>query len=292
MNRTDAIVFMVFGQSNAVGHILPMRQEDKILQPMKNVFGLSRTLNQSFDNQELHWTGYTSFDMNLAEAQDDTYSIVNCIARLWQDAIDAGKDLPDLHIVHIAIGAQGITEKYMWYPDRKETLIPGPLGTVDISLYPFTLHILSLLADSFQKLGKTYQIGAMHWLGGAEDVSEPVAELDKVLDGIYLRMFREMRQCAGENFPITLHKLEYPDRTMDMDPSGNFLKSMYFVNAEFEFLSRTCENVHTFDNRFAPHYIPGIRGNGLYLDIDVVHHTEKTNRWIAQVLMDDLLKDI
>jgi len=85
----DAAVFILLGQSNAVGHILPMRQEDKILEPMKNVFGLSRTLNQSFDNKELRWTGYTSFDMNLAESQDDTYSIANCLARIWQDAVDA-----------------------------------------------------------------------------------------------------------------------------------------------------------------------------------------------------------
>lgn len=133
MKCTDAVVFMLFGQSNAVGHILPMRQEDKILKPLKNVFGLSRTWNQSFDNQELHWTGYTSFDMNLGESQDDTYSIANCLAKIWQDSIDAGAVLPDLHIIHIAIGAQGITEEFMWYPDREKKLIPGPLGTVDIS---------------------------------------------------------------------------------------------------------------------------------------------------------------
>ena len=29
MKHTDAAVFLLFGQSNAVGHNLPMRQEDK-----------------------------------------------------------------------------------------------------------------------------------------------------------------------------------------------------------------------------------------------------------------------
>ena len=75
MRSKDAAVFLLFGQSNAVGHILPMREADKILEPMKNVFGLSRRLNQSFDIGELRWTGYTSFDMNLAETQDHTYSV-------------------------------------------------------------------------------------------------------------------------------------------------------------------------------------------------------------------------
>lgn len=290
MKKTDAAVFMLFGQSNAVGHILPMRQEDTIRRPLKNVFGLSRTLNQSFDIKELQWTGYTSHDMNLAETQDDTYSIANCLAQLWQERVDAGEDLPDLHIVHIAIGAQGITEKFMWYPDREKKMIPGSLGTVDISMYPFALHILSLLKDSFEKLGKTYEIMGMHWLGGAEDMTIPVEDLNRVLDGLYLRLFRQMREAAGQNFPVILYKLEYPDRAMDMDPSGNYLKQMYFVNGTFEFLSRTCEGVSVFDNRMIPFYDPHVRGNGLYQNVDVVHHTEQTNRWIAQWIMSEYRK--
>ena len=290
MKKTDAAVFMLFGQSNAVGHILPMRQEDTIRRPLKNVFGLSRTLNQSFDIKELQWTGYTSHDMNLAETQDDTYSIANCLAQLWQERVDAGEDLPDLHIVHIAIGAQGITEKFMWYPDREKKMIPGSLGTVDISMYPFALHILSLLKDSFAKLGKTYEIMGMHWLGGAEDMTIPVEDLNRVLDGLYLRLFRQMREAAGQNFTVILYKLEYPDRAMDMDPSGNYLKQMYFVNGTFELLSRTCECVSVFDNRMIPFYDPYVRGNGLYQNVDVVHHTEQTNRWITQWILSEYRK--
>lgn len=290
MKQTDAVVFLLFGQSNAVGHILPMREEDKILQPMKNVFGLSRTLNQSFDIQELQWAGYTSFDMNLAETQDHTYSIANCLAQLWQDQVDTGTDLPDLHIIHIAIGAQGVTEKFMWYPDREKKIIPGELGTVDISMYPFALHILSLLEDSFKRLGKTYEIMGMHWLGGAEDMIIPIETLNKVLDDLYLQMFRDMRKAAGCDFPVILYKLEYPGRAMDMDSSGNYLKRMYFINATFEFLSRTCENVRIFDNRWIPFYDPYVRGNGLYQDVDVVHHTELTNRWITQWILTDYQK--
>ena len=286
MKRTDAAVFLLFGQSNAVGHILPMRQEDKILEPMPNVFGLSRTLNQSFDNQQLYWSGYTSFDMNLGETQDDTYSIANCLAQLWQARINGGEELPDLYIVHIAIGAQGITDKFMSYPDRERKLIPGPLGVADIALYPFALHILSLLQDSFQKLGKTYEIFGMHWLGGHEDVGRPIEELTGVLDEIYLRLIREMRECAGVAFPIVLHNLDYPDRAFEVDSSGKTLKNMHYINGEFDYLSRICSNVSIFYNTDAPHYIPNVRGNGLYLDVDAVHHTEQTNRWIAQTIFE------
>ena len=286
MKPADAVVFLLFGQSNAVGHILPMRQEDKILEPMPNVFGLSRTLNQSFDNQQLYWSGYTSFGMNLGETQDDTYSIANCLAQLWQARINGGEELPDLYIIHIAIGAQGVTENFMWYPDREKKLIPGPLGVADIALYPFALHILSLLQDSFQKMDKTYEILGMHWLGGHEDIGRPIEELAQVLDGIYLRMFREMREQTGMEFPIVLHNLDYPDGALTYDPSGKSLKTMYYINGEFEYLSRICQKVHIFYNTDAPHYVPNVRGNGLYLDVDAVHHTEQTNRWIAQTIFE------
>lgn len=126
----SAAVFVLLGQSNAVGHALPMCEKDRIIKPMKNVFGLSRKYNQSFDNLQLLWSGYTSFDMNLAEEQDNTYSVANCLARLWQDEINTGNrnNLPDLYIVHIAIGAQGITDGYMWSPNYEKNLFRGSLA--------------------------------------------------------------------------------------------------------------------------------------------------------------------
>ena len=129
-------VFMLFGQSNAVGHAMPMEEKDYINEPLKNVFGLNREPNQSYDISELKFTGYTSFGMNLAETQDNTYSVANCLARRWQDEIDAGNpnNLPDLYIIHIAIGSQGLLD--MWNMEREKVMKPGPLGTVDISMYP------------------------------------------------------------------------------------------------------------------------------------------------------------
>ena len=48
---------MLFGQSNAVGHAVPMKEEDRIRVPLRNVYGLSRERNQSYDNPELYWSG-------------------------------------------------------------------------------------------------------------------------------------------------------------------------------------------------------------------------------------------
>ena len=55
-----AAVFVLLGQSNAVGHKVPMDEKDQIREPLKNVFGLKREDNQSFTNEELCWSGYTS----------------------------------------------------------------------------------------------------------------------------------------------------------------------------------------------------------------------------------------
>ena len=103
-----AAVFIMLGQSNAVGHDLPMCREDYITAPLTDVFGLHRAENQSFDVTHLTWRGYESGGMNLAEEQDHTYSVPNCLARQWQDAIDNGQPLPSLYILHIAIGAEGV----------------------------------------------------------------------------------------------------------------------------------------------------------------------------------------
>ena len=282
-NKNRAVVFMLFGQSNAVGHGIPMKDEDRITVPLKNVFGLSRELNQSYNNTRLDWSGYLSAGMNLAEEQDDTYSVANCLARRWQDALDAGRDLPDLYIIQIAIGAQGVTEQFMWYPERAPKLVPGPLGTVDISLYPFALRILMLVGASFRELGKTPEF-LMHWRGGEEDTTVHVEQLEGVLEGIYLRMFNGFYSALGTKFPIVLHYMPFYERSMEMDPSGEEWRSMQYIDAMFEKLVREHDNISLFDPRRAPFYVPDTREHNLYIE-DAVHYTPEVNDWVASEIM-------
>ena len=53
----DAAVFILLGQSNAVGHSLQMNAEDEIKTPLKNVYGLHRDYNQKLDLEELKARG-------------------------------------------------------------------------------------------------------------------------------------------------------------------------------------------------------------------------------------------
>lgn len=285
MKSQKAAVFILLGQSNAVGHGVPMKKEDIIDKPLKNVFGLSRAKNQSFENTELCWSGYTSHGMNLAEEQDNTYSVANCLAALWQEEIDKGAFLPDLHIIQIAIGAQGVTDKYMWFPQRENRLIPGVLGTVDISLYPFSMHIFSLLDESFEKLGKDYEIIGLHWRGGEEDTQADDAVLSAELQKIYSDIINGFNKVLNTP-PVVMHRICAHDRMNEVDPTGKQLERMNFINTVFEKLQASYENVSLFDVRKAPQFIPDVRCNGIFIE-DAVHFKPEVNNWVASSVLEN-----
>ena len=292
MNLSNkAAVFILLGQSNAVGHKVPMETKDKICEPLKNVFGLKREDNQSFTNNELYWSGYTSDGMNLGEEQDHTYSVANCLAGLWQDEINSGNksNLPDLYIVHIAIGGQGVREKYMWYPGRDKKLLPGKGKEIDISLFPLTTHILSLLKKSLEKEGKTELFTTLHWRGGEEDAVAKKDVIEPVLKETYKTLFNGFYTAIGERVSTVLHKIVAHDRYFELKPTGEWLESMHYVNEVFNELSEENENITIFDVCNAPHFVHDIRGNGIFLD-DVIHFTSETNRWVAQQIFDSYKK--
>lgn len=291
MKKTDAAVFILFGQSNAAGHWIPMEKCDIIDKPLKNVFGLSRELNQTFDNKKLFWSGYKSSGMNLAEPVDDTYSVANCLAMRWQGEIDLGGELPDLYIVHIAVGGQGVTEGYMWNPDYEKKLETGKGGDidVDISLYPYALHILSMVDDSFKEMEKTYDIIGLHWRGGENDFTVPEDELANNLQKTYKHMFDGFRKALNINAEIVLHRLYDFEKADQVDPSGEHRKSTEYINYVFESLAKEDENISVFDVGLCPWYKEGVRGNGIFIE-DVVHYNPETNAWVAKKIYDEYVK--
>lgn len=288
MKKDKAAVFILLGQSNAVGHGTPMAEEDKIATPLKNVFGLHREQNQSFEMNKLTWSGYISSGMNLGETQDDTYSVANCLAAQWQARIDSGESLPDLYIVQIAIGAQGVMPRYMWYPGREKQLIPGKLGTAKISLYSFTRHIFSLLSQSFREMGKEYEIIGLHWRGGENDATVPAEEVRASLEEIYETLLAGFWEDLGE-VSVVLHRLACPDRMNVLDPTGGFLKTMHYINRLFEKLEAKYPNVSIFDPRNAPQFVPDEPGNGLFIK-DKVHFTPQVNAWVAGQIIKNFIQ--
>ena len=276
-------VFILLGQSNATGHGIPMAPEDRIETPLNNVFGLHRQPNQSLEIGELEWSGYTSDGMNLAETQDHTWSVANALAKFWQAAIDGGAKLPDLYIIQIAIGAQGVRQGYMWYPDRPPKLIPGKLGTVDISLHPFSMHIFSLLKES---LGE-YAIIGLHWRGGENDAYDDPEQMYDMVQPVYTRLLEDWDRILDKP-PIILHRIVAHERYTDRDPSGRKLESMHIINRVFDEMAEKYPNVSVFDVRACPEFIPDVRGNGIFKS-DMVHFTPEVNRWVAKKILEEQL---
>ncbi|MBQ7761326.1 MAG: hypothetical protein IJ400_04650 [Clostridia bacterium] len=276
-------VFMIFGQSNATGHAMPMKEEDYISTPLKNVFGLNRDKNQSFDIDTLTFEGYTSFGMNLAETQDNTYSVPNQLAEIWQADIDNGADLPDLYIVQISIGSQGLYD--MWNMEMERKLIPGILGKVDISLFPFTVHILKLLNKYFKDNDLEPDFVGMHWRGGEQEVRRPIESLvDGKLKNDYKTFFTALREAIGYQVPIVLHKMPYVQVFLKEDPTGSHLGIMTYINFVFEQITFEMEKVKIFDPTKCPLYNPAIWDSGIYR-WDLIHYTGELNLWVAEEIL-------
>ena len=280
----DAAVFVLLGQSNAVGHALPMAKKDIIDVPLERVYGLEAKENQSFSGDFLVFKNFVSAGMNLGETQDNTYSVSNCMAKLWDKRQKNGENIPDLYVIQIAIGAQGITKKFMWYPDRAKKLIPGELGKADISLYPLTIHIIKLLGK-WLKEGDREVVG-IHWIGGENDVEAADDELCE-LGSLYGRMLNDFENELFDA-PVVFHKIVCKDRMSDLDKSGKFLENMNFINSTFEKLEKKYKNVTVFDPTKAPYYKKDVRGNGIFGD-DVVHFTKEMNFWKAEQIIEEYL---
>lgn len=287
--KKSAAVFVLLGQSNASGHATPMRDEDKIKKPLKNVFGLSKAKNQSFEIKELSWEGYVSAGMNLGENLDDTYSLANCLAQAWQDEIDRGVELPDLHIVQIAVGSQGVGSPYMWYPDKEKVLVPGTHRTSDIALYPFTKHILSLVSDSLDRLGKYPERVMLHWRGGEEDASHKKEEIEVTIPALYKRIFSGLRKSLGLPCEITLHKFRYKERCYALDSSGEIYRSMLYINDLFDSLAEELDTTTCFDIGNAPFFEEETPHHGVYSEEDLIHYNERANRYVAEKIITEYL---
>lgn len=277
-------IFMLFGQSNAVGHAMPMKEEDIIREPLNNVWGLYREPNQSFDTEKLKFSHYTSFGMNLAETQDNTYSVANQLARLWQNEIDSGNEagLPDLYVIQIAIGSQGLFD--MWNMQRARKLIPGKLGDVDISLYPFTCHILKLLREHLDRCELEPVFVGLHWRGGEQETRRDAEFLKENLKSEYKKFFAGLRSAIGYNVPVTLHRMPFVDVMKKEDPSGAHLANMNYINQVFDELAVEQELTSTFEPTMCPFYDQYAWDKNIFR-WDLIHYTGELNTWVAEEIL-------
>ena len=280
--KQPAPVLIVFGQSNAHAHGVSLPPEERGLPPCTRVFTLPCVPNQAFSPAPVVWEGYTSLGTNLGADAEETACLPTYLARMWEEE----PDLPPLYIIRISIGAQGVTEKYMWYPDAPRRLRPGPHGIADISLFPLSCDVLRRAADDLAARGLKPVILGLHWLGGEEETGVPVEKLD-VLPDIYHRLFRGWRDAVGVPLPIFLYLIRSEERSASI---GEDPRCIQTINKVFRDLADEDPSVSVVDPRDCPFYDPGEPlVNGIFSP-DGNHLAARTHRWFAETILADAKK--
>ena len=137
-------------------------------------------------------------------------------------------------------------------------------------------------------MDKQYEIMNLYWRGGENDIETPVEVLKTKLKTMYEEMFGEFYKAIGYRVPVTLNKILCREIMAQRDPSGEYLKSMNYINEMFEDLSKEHRNISMFDSRNAPFYKENKSGNGLFIS-DLVHYTPETNWWNAKRILEDYI---
>ena len=88
---------------------------------------------------------------------------------------------------------------------------------------------------------------------------------------------------------MVLHKIVCPDRCNDLDPSGEKLRRMEYINEVFMRLAEKYGG-EVFDATRAPQFLPDVRGNGIFIE-DCVHYTPEVNAWVAEEILRNYIKD-
>ena len=273
---TKAAVIFISGQSNAHAHGQFLAPEDRITEPLKNVFSLDRETNQSFEITDVIWSGYTTAGMNLGEKQDHTCCLAYYFATLWQAAINRGERLPDLYIVQISIGSQGIING-MWNRDKEKVMNPGILGKIDISLFPWAQQVQHLAMENLRKSGKNPVILGWHWIGSEHEVWKDAFDR-KDLQERYDYFFDKMLASMGQHCPLWLYKInaEHFCQTHDIQlyASENINKALWWQ-------AQRHKDVHMVRPDHCPWWNAEEPLRGIYAPDDA-HYLPKVQQWFAE----------
>lgn len=281
---TKAAVLFINGQSNATAHQQFLLEEDKILTPMKNVFGLDRNPNQSFDITDVTWSGWTSMGKNLGETQDHTASLAYFVAKKWQAAIDEGKDLPDLYIVQLSIGSQGIING-MWNRDKELIIKPGRHGEADISLLPLALHINKLVMKNLTDAGKNPEVIGWHWIGCEQEMWYE-AYLREDFGERYDYHFDVMRESMGGDVPTYLYKT-----CIRSALEKNNLSLVIEDNINNELVRQAGRfGAKLVDARKSPYWDENDNLCYGVLASDRAHYVSKVQEWFADEFLGEIIK--
>lgn len=281
--KQNVPVLIICGQSNAHGHGTRLAEHEKVMEPLRNVWGLSREHNQEYGLSWVKWSRFVSYGMNLGEVQDHTCCLATEFARMWQTYRDKGMNLPDLYIIQISIGAQGIAKherggNNMWYPGRKKVMTKGSLGEVDISLYPLAMEILPLAMQSIRDQGYNPCVIGLHWNQWETEVDTGGKSVEEARQN-YSELFSGFRKAIGQSFPIYLYR---PLSDVYANPEG-----VEGINQLFNEFVREDDNMKLIDLSQSDLFDLARIDKGIFQK-DLVHYTGEVQKWFAKYQWDRL----
>ena len=194
----DAPIYLDAGQSNAEAWGSTLAVGDQINTPLTNVFVLTNA-NQDYSRTDVTWTGYTSGNAMIGDnptAQRPTTAYY--IAKEWQRRINAGEALPNLYILHVAHGSQGIHPSLggagMWSYLRSDTATD--------SYYHMTRHLLSLAIRNLQTAGKNVRFLGCNWNQWESEIAFTQEAADEAT-GSFRAIINGFSDAVGTDIPFT-----------------------------------------------------------------------------------------
>lgn len=282
--QEKAAVLFISGQSNAHAHAQFLPEQDRITTPLKNVFALDRDPNQSFAITDVVWSGFTTQGKNLGETQDHTASFAYFFAKQWQSAIDGGAKLPDLYIVQISIGSQGILNG-MWNRDKEKVMQPGTLDTVNISLFPWAQQVNRLAMENLRRNGKNPVVIGWHWIGSEQDMQNQTY-LQEDFQQRYDFFFDAILASIGQACPVFLYKINCKRFAARRELP---LEKVDSVNQELQRQVARLPDAQMVDAAQCPLWDPEKEHNGIYA-ADDAHYLAQTQEWFAQTFYAQVMR--
>lgn len=278
LKNADAAVLYIAGQSNAHAHAQALPEEEKLRFGLKHVFTLDHRIDRSLDNKSLIWRQFTSEYNNLGEHQDDTATLGYYTALEWEKRIEQGEKLPDLYIVQISIGAQGVANG-MWNMEMEKKLVNDDVTPVP--LYHLAMHIYSLVYEDLKARYKNPAAIGWHWIGSESDAVKEYADIP-TMPAYLERFFDDMFSAIGFECPAYFYKLAHYKN------DSAYKKGIDLINDIFNKYLAKHKSGKMVDCTLSPYWNFDLVGSGIYNEEDKIHYLSPVQKWFADQLFVNL----
>ncbi|MGW2545384.1 galactose-binding domain-containing protein, partial [Kitasatospora sp. NPDC001574] len=283
----DVPVLIVLGQSNAEGWGAPLDTADKTkCQSLNRVKGLNRTNNRVAGATSATWSPYTCKGNNLGQEHGTglnsgfNYNVASATALRWQRATEAGTALPDLNVIHVAWGSQGVLEteygaNNRWYPGRDPNDVE--------SLFPLAMNTITNGLRALEAAGKQPRIIGIHWNQWEAEAKNAGTTVDGLQEA-FLKVLNPLRTITGDTgAPIFL----YQPRSRFYVAQFGEQRTQVVTEAMTTLIGeqpaphpyRMLDAANATTATGTPLYNPNISNYGIYTD--GVHYTGDVHKWFT-----------